>query len=217
MRIKILSLRLENSKITKIDTCMDTKIQELTEKIYKEGVEKGQEEADRIIAGAKEQEETLIHDAEEQAKLIIANAEKLAEELKRNTEAELRLFASQAIEALKSEVANLVTDRIVMDNVKLASSDAAFMKQIILEISKEWAKNEAITIQTADAASLSAYFEANAKDLLDKGVKIEKVNGKMTSFTLAPADGAYKISFGDEEFIAYFKEFLRPQLIEMLF
>lgn len=31
---------------------MDTKIQELTDKIYKEGVEKGNEEAGRIIAEA---------------------------------------------------------------------------------------------------------------------------------------------------------------------
>ena len=196
---------------------MDTKIQELTEKIYKEGVEKGREAADRLVAKAQEQEEAIMHEAEQKAKQIIANAEKQAEELKRNTEAELRLFASQAIEALKSEVANLVTGRIVADNVKAATANGSFMQMTILEIAKEWAKNEAITIQAPDAASLMTYFEANAKDLLDKGVKIEQVNGKTTSFTLAPADGAYKITFGEEEFIAYFKEFLRPQLIEMLF
>jgi len=196
---------------------MDTKIQELTDKIYREGVEKGQEEANRIIAGAKEQEETVIREAEQRAKQIVANAEKQAEELKRNTEAELRLFASQAVEALKSEVANLVTGRIVTDNVKVATADRSFMQRVILELAKEWAKNEAVTIQAPDAGSLTSYFEANAKDLLDKGVKIEQVNGKTTSFTLAPADGAYKISFGKDEFIAYFKEFLRPQLIEMLF
>ena len=196
---------------------MDTKIQELTEKIYKEGVEKGQEEANRIITGAREQEESIIHEAENKAKQIVANAEKQAEELKRNTQAELRLFATQAIEALKSEVANLVTDRIVTDNVQAAAVDVGYMQKVILELAKEWAKNEAVTIQTADAQSLTNYFEANAKETLTQGVKIEQVNGKKTSFTLAPADGAYKISFGEEEFIAYFKEFLRPQLIEMLF
>jgi V/A-type H+-transporting ATPase subunit E len=196
---------------------MDTKIQELTEKIYKEGVEKGQEEANRIIAGAKEKEDAVIREAENRAKQIVANAEKQAEELKRNTEAELRLFASQALEALKSEVANLVTGRIVTDNVKVATADAAFMRHVILELAKEWAKNEAVTIQAPEADSLTGYFEANAKELLNQGVKIEQVNGKATSFTLAPADGAYKISFGEDEFIAYFKEFLRPQLIEMLF
>ena len=196
---------------------MDTKIQELTDKIYKEGVEKGQEEANRIIAGAKEQEETLIQEAENKARQIITDAVRKAEELKRNTEAELRLFASQAIEALKSEVANLVTNRIVTDNVTAATTDKLFMQQVILEIAREWVKNEVVTIQTSDAQSLIDYFEANAKEQLRQGVNIEQVNGKKTSFTLAPADGAYKISFGDDEFVAYFKEFLRPQLIEMLF
>jgi V/A-type H+-transporting ATPase subunit E len=196
---------------------MDTKIQELTDKIYKEGVEKGQEEADRIVTSAGEKGESIIREAENKAKLILADAEKKASELKKNTEAELRLFASQSVEALKSEITNLVTDKIVTAGVKAATTDASFMQQAILEISREWVKNENVTIQTANAGALKSYFEAKAGELLDKGVKIEQVNGKTTSFTLAPADGTYKISFGEEEFIAYFKEFLRPQLIEMLF
>jgi V/A-type H+-transporting ATPase subunit E len=196
---------------------MDTKIQELTDKIYREGVEKGNEEAGRIISAAREKEVSIVREAEEKAKRILADAEKKAAELKKNTEAELRLFASQSVEALKSEIANLVTDRIVTDSVKAATADASFMQKAILDIAGEWAKNENVTVQAADAATLKSYFEANAKALLDKGVKIEQVNGKATSFTLAPADGTYRISFGEDEFIAYFKEFLRPQLIEMLF
>ena len=43
---------------------MDTKIQELTDKIYKEGVEKGNEEAGRIIAEANAQKDTILKDAE---------------------------------------------------------------------------------------------------------------------------------------------------------
>ena len=196
---------------------MDTKIQELTDKIYKEGVEKGNEEANKILAVAKEKEESIIRDAEDKAAQILAEAEKKASELKKNTEAELRLFASQAVEALKSEVTNLVADKIVTDNIKAATADVTFIQKTILETAKEWVKNENVTIQAADAKALTDYFESNAKDLLDKGLKIEQVNGKKTSFTLAPANGAYKISFGEDEFIAYFKEFLRPQLIEMLF
>lgn len=196
---------------------MDTKIQELTEKIYLEGVTKGNEEAGRIIAGAKEKEESIISEAEKKARQIIADAEKQAGEMKKNTEAELKLFASQSVEALKTEVANLITDKVVTDNVKAATADPSFMQKIILEIAREWVKNEAVTIQTSDAKVLAEYFEANAKDLLNKGIKIEQVNGKKTSFSLAPSDGSYKISFGEDEFINYFKEFLRPQLIEKLF
>jgi V/A-type H+-transporting ATPase subunit E len=196
---------------------MDTKIQELTDKIYREGVEKGNEEASRIISLAKEKEESIIREAENRAKKLLADAEKQASELKKNTKAELRLFASQSVEALKSEIANLVTNKTVTESVKAATVDASFMQQAILEISREWVKREPVTIQAAEADALRRYFEANAKEALDRGVKIEQVNGRPATFTLAPADGTYRISFGEEEFVAYFKEFLRPQLVELLF
>ncbi|MCC8197073.1 MAG: hypothetical protein LIP06_00440 [Tannerellaceae bacterium] len=196
---------------------MDTKIQELTNKIYREGVEKGNEEANRIIAEANTQKQTIVSEAEAEAKQILAAAEKQAADLKKNVEGELKLFATQALEALKSEVANLITGEITSSNVKAAVADKAYMQKVILEMAKEWVKKEGLTIQSADAEELTKYFEANAKDLLNKGVKIEKVNGKITSFTIIPADGSYKVSFGDEEFMAFFTEFLRPQLVEMLF
>jgi len=196
---------------------MNTTIQELTDKIYREGIEKGNEEANQIIANANEQKQSILNDAETEAKRIIADAERQAAELKKNTEAELKLFSNQALEALKSEITNLITGEITSDNVKAVVSDKAFMQKVILELAKGWTKNEGITIQTSEAEELSKYFESNAKELLNKGVKIKKVNGKAASFTIVPADGSYKISFGDEEFISFFKEFLRPQLIEMLF
>ena len=47
--------------------------------------------------------------------------------------------------------------------------------------------------------------------------RIEQVNGLKTLFSVSPADGSYKVDFGAEEFENYFKSFLRPQLIKMLF
>ncbi|MDL2255772.1 hypothetical protein LJC44_03240 [Parabacteroides sp. OttesenSCG-928-G06] len=196
---------------------MDTKIQELTDKIYREGVEKGNEEAKRILADATSQKETMLKEAQEEAARIVADAEKKASELKKNTEAELKLFANQAIEALKSEVTNLITGNITETNVKAAVTDKGFMQQMILEMAREWVKSGSLTIQTAQAKELTTYFESNAKELLTKSVKIEEVSGKPASFTILPADGSYKVTFGEEEFVAFFKEFLRPQLIEMLF
>lgn len=196
---------------------MDTKIQELTDKIYREGVEKGNEEAGRIIADADSQKQVIITEAETEAKRIVAAAEKQAAELKKNTEAELKLFASQSVEALKSEVTNLITGKIASLNVKAVVSDKTFMQKVILDMAKEWANKEVLTIQTVDADALTNYFEANAKDLLNKGIQIEKVSGKEASFTIIPSDGSYKVTFGEDEFVAFFKEFLRPQLVEMLF
>ena len=196
---------------------MDTKIQELTDKIYKEGVEKGNEEAGRIIAEANAQKESIVKAAVEEAARIVAEAEKKAAELKKNTEAELKLFAAQSVEVLKGEVTNLITGDIVGANVKAAAADPAYMQKVILELVKSWPAHENLTIQSADAEALKTYFMSNAKDLLNKGYKIEQVNGKKSSFSVIPADGSYKITFGEDEFVEFFKDFLRPQLIEMLF
>ena len=74
--------------------------------------------------------------------------------------------------------------------------------------------DEPIVISTSDAEGLKKYFTAaQAKELLDKGVKIEQVNGIKTLFSVSPADGSYKVNFGEEEFMNYFKErFLRPAI-----
>ena len=193
------------------------KIQELTEKIYREGVEKGQAEADRIIGEAKQTAEQIIAEAREQAKAIEAQAQKKAGELDANTKSELKLYTSQALNALKSEIANVLTDKISKDAAANLAADKNFLGQFAVTLAGKWAENEAVVLSSSEAESLKAYFAAQAKDLLDKGVTINKVNGKETMLSISPADGSYKVNFGKEEFEAYFKNFLRPQLIDMLF
>ena len=193
------------------------KIQELTSKLYSEGVEKGKEEADKIIAEAKQSEHKILEDAKKEAEYIVSTADKQTSELKRQTESELKMYASQASEALKTEITNLVTDTLSVNNVKVATEDKTFMQKLIVDLVQNWSKNEKLTIGVANADELKNYISANAKNLLDKGLNIESVNGIKTGFTLSPEDGSYKVKFGEEEFIEYFKEFLRPQIRQMLF
>lgn len=193
------------------------KIQELTSKLYSEGIEKGKEEAEKIINEAKALSNRIIEDAKNKAREIVAAAEKEAKELKSNTEAELKLYASQAIEALKTEIINLVTDKLAKSNVKAAFEDKEFMQKVILELVKNWARDEKLVIGVENAEALKNYIAANAKGLLEKGLKIESVSGIKTGFILAPEDSTYKVKFGEEEFVEYFKEFLRPQIRELLF
>lgn len=196
---------------------MENKIQELADKIYREGVEKGNEEAQKIIAKAQDDARKIVEEARKEAETIVANARKSADELTDNTKSELKLFAGQAVNALKSEVASLVTNKIVEADVKAFAADKKFLNAFIVELAKKWSTDEPIVISSSEADSLKKYFTAEAKGLLDKGVKIEQVNGLKALFTVAPADGSYKVTFGEEEFMNYFKEFLRPQLVEMLF
>ena len=192
-------------------------LSELTNKIYTEGVEKGNAEAQQIVEKANAQAQEIISQAEKKAAQIVAAAEQQSQDLDKKTRAELKLYAEQSVSAVKTEITNLLADTISSDSVKAATADAKFMQGLIAKLAEQMAKDGDVVIETKDAEALKKYFTANAKALLEKGVTIKEVKGIKTEFTIQPAKGGYKLAFGDSEFIAYFKEMLRPQLVEMLF
>jgi V/A-type H+-transporting ATPase subunit E len=192
-------------------------LSELTDKIYAEGVEKGNAEAQQIVEKAQAKAAEIVAEAEKKAAAILSAAESQSADLDKKTRAELKLYAEQSVNAVKTEIVNLLSDQIATDSVKAATADAKFMQGLIAKLAEQMAKEGEVLIETKDAEALKKYFAANAKGLLEKGVKIEEVKGIKTDFTIQPAKGGYKLAFGDAEFIAYFKEMLRPQLVEQLF
>ncbi len=192
-------------------------LSELTDKIYAEGVEKGNAEAQQIVEKANAKAAEIIAEAEKKAAALVAEAESKSADLDKKTRAELKLYAEQSVNAVKTEIVNLLSDQIASDSVKAASADAKFMQGLIAKLAEQMAKEGEVVVEAKDAEALKKYFAANAKALLEKGVTIKEVKGIKTDFTIQPAKGGYKLAFGDAEFIAYFKEMLRPQLVEELF
>ena len=196
---------------------MDAKIQELTEKIYNEGVERGQTEAQRLIAEAETKAKTIEADAQARAAALIADAERRAKELKENTQSELRLYSAQLVDSLRSSIADQIQGQVAEQNTKALAVDPQFIQGLVTRIVEGFDLNRGVEIATADAEALRSYFASNAKQLLEQGVSIRSVAGKPTDFTISPKDGSFKIQFGEAEFAELFKSFLRPELSKMLF
>lgn len=196
---------------------MERNIDELTQKLLKEGVEKGQAQADKIIAEAKEETSRIVAQARAEAADIQAKGKKDVSDLEANTKSELKMFTSQALNALKTEIANVVSGQVVEEAVKAVVDDKTFMEKLILQLAERWSGGEELVISSDDADALRALFAKKAKKMLDNGVKIAQVNGQKAAFSISPADGSYRVDFGEEQFVDYFKSFLRPQLVEMLF
>ena len=76
---------------------MENKLQELTQKLYNEGVEKANVEAEKILAEAKSEAEKVKQNAEKEAAKIISAAEQKSTEIKKNVDAELNLASKQTI------------------------------------------------------------------------------------------------------------------------
>jgi V/A-type H+-transporting ATPase subunit E len=202
---------------------MNDRLQELTDKIYKEGITKGEEEATRIKAAAKEEADQILAKARNEADQIIVAANKKAAEIRENTNSEIKLAARQAIDALKFAIVNLVNGSITSPEIKAGMSDIRFILKAIETVIKNWAAStEAdpdmkILIPEKDEKKITAYFSSVTKGILDKRFSIGTVNGLKTGFQVAPDKGGYKISFTDQDFINFFQAFLRPKVVDLLF
>ena len=69
---------------------MQNKLQELTDKLYNEGLSKGKQEGEEILAKAKVQAEEIVAKAKAEAASILAAANKEAEDLKTKVQGDLK-------------------------------------------------------------------------------------------------------------------------------
>ena len=110
---------------------MQNKLQELTDKLYNEGLARGKQEGEAILRDARAQAEKIISDARTEAAGIVADAGKKAEELRTKVEGDLKMAAGQSIAATKQRIETLLVNKMADASVSEALSSADFVKQII--------------------------------------------------------------------------------------
>ncbi len=200
---------------------MQTKLQELTEKIYNEGVEKARQEAEAILNEAREKAAAIEIQAQKTADSIVKEAEEKAETLKQHVDSELKMSISQAISALKQELANQLTMKAVQPGLKEVFSNVDFLKSVVQKVVSVWAEKDTMDMKVVmagkDRKELETFFKNQLADELNKGLELSFSEGVKSGFKVGPAAGGYLISFTDQDFISFFKTYLRPRTSELLF
>mgnify|MGYP003291604690 FL=1 len=200
----------------------NNKLQELTQKLYNDGLEKGRSEAERLVAEAKETAAKIIADAEAEAKAIAKAAQDRAEDVAKNAMTEITLAGRQALSKIKSELAEAVIMKSTGAAVKGAIMDVAFVKDMLLAVANNW------NAQTVDVslvallsedkrAELDAVMQKSAAELAKAGIEVGYSKDVKSGFKLGEKNGGYYISFTDESFDALLKEYLREKVSNMLF
>ena len=201
---------------------MQNKIQEITEKIYQEGISKGNAEAEIILSDARKEADNIISEAKKEADSLLKEARKKSEEIISKGKSELKLSSKQALNALKQQITDLINGEIIHSSVSSAFDDPHFIQKIIDQAVKNWntdAENPEITVLVPDneEKKLIDYFTKSVKKMLDKGIEIKADGNVKTGFQISTRDGSYKISFTGDDFTNFLKQYLRPKLIKLLF
>ena len=197
------------------------KLQELTEKLYNEGLSKGREEGEALLAKAKEDAGRTVEAAKAEAAKIVADAEKQAADLKAKVESDLKMAATQCLSAVKADIEAVVTTKVVTEPVGEALKDPAFLKGIIKAVAEKFSSEEPGDLSVVLPENLKketeGFVSGELAKSLGRGIDASFSKDIEGGFRIGPKDGRYFISLTDETFAALIGEYLRPTTKKLLF
>ncbi|MBR0177213.1 MAG: hypothetical protein IJQ11_07290 [Bacteroidales bacterium] len=202
---------------------MQDKLQELTDRLYNEGLSKGKQDGEAIVQKSEALAKDIIAQAEAEAKRIIAQANKEAEELKTKVTADVKMAATQSIAVTKQEIEKMIVTKAATEGVKANMGNAAFVKELISSVVKAFNPQNAspvaldLILPEKLKAEVEPFVKNEIANQLKADVKVDyskKMNG---GFKVAPKDGGYVLSFTDEEFTQLIANYLRPATKKILF
>ncbi|MDD6252748.1 MAG: hypothetical protein ACI3ZO_02440 [Candidatus Cryptobacteroides sp.] len=200
---------------------MDNKLQELTDRLYSQGLSKGKEEGEALLAKARSEAEEIVAAARKEAASIIAKAEKDAQDYRTKVTGDLKMAATQSIQATKKDIENLIVLKTTGEATEKALSEEAFVKELIKTVAEKFSATESTDLNLVLPESFKAGLEPFIKSELAKmlGCEVNASFSKKLSggFTIGPKDGSYFISLTDETFKELISEYLRPATRKLIF
>jgi len=201
---------------------MPNKLQELTDKLYNEGLSKGQKEAEEMKAAAREEAARIIADARAEAEKITADARRQAAELRSNTENDLRMASAQTVATIKHQVENIIVAKAAAAPVKDAMSPE-LVKDVLMTIAKAFnpAGSEPVALElilpAAKQTEMAEFVKTNAEKVMGEGFEVSFSKYFQNGFKIGPKGEGYTISFTDDDFSKMLSDFLRPGTKKLLF
>ena len=197
------------------------KLQELTQKLYEEGLAKGKQDGEALLEKAQSEAEGIVKQAQEEAEAILAKARKDAEDFKVKVEGDVKMAAQQAVQATRTDIENLVVSKVVDGTVDKALANEDYIKGIITAVAQKFSADEPADLSLVLPESLKAALEPFVKNelgkLLGKGVDASFSKKVAGGFKIGPKDGGYFVSLTDETFKDLIGSYLRPATKKLLF
>lgn len=198
---------------------MEQNLDTLVNRIYEDGLQKARKEAESIVSSAQSEAAEIRKKAKEEAESLLAKARSEADYLKQSTESELQLASTQALSRLRSEMVSILSEKVLSSAVKEAALDPAFVRDMVLELGKNWKEDGPVdlelTLPESMKSRIDASFEAAIKKELD-GLKIEfkKIEA---GFLIQKKGSSFELDFTDESLKALLKPYLRKITVERFF
>jgi V/A-type H+-transporting ATPase subunit E len=197
---------------------MEIQVQELIDKIKKDGVDTASQEAARIKNGAQAEAKQILETARKEADEIITRSKQEADRAEKAGNAALQQASRNLILAFRDEIQALLNK--VINNEVSANYSEDILKSVLPEILKNWAANDSISVilPESEFAKLQDFFIDKLKNELGKGTEIKlKSSRKLPyGFHIANKDGSVYYDFSSEAVAGLLSSYLNPKLASIV-
>lgn len=198
---------------------MENKLQELTDRLYNEGLSKGRKEAEALLESAKAEAAAIIAEAKAQAEQIVAKAEKDAASAAVKADGEIKMAAKETLDQTKAAIEQVIIAKAAVEPVKAVLADEQFVKEVILAVAKNNVEDADLSIVLPESVkdSLGAYVQNEVAKALKGSVEVKFSRKIAGGFTIGPKDGGYYLSFTDETFAELISQYIREETKTLIF
>ena len=195
-------------------------LKHLLNTIQKEGVEKAEAEAERIVGEAKKKAQALVKDAERKAEEIKQKAEKDSQSFVERGKIELEQAARDLLIAFARGLEDLLRE-----SIKRSVSDSLTpetLKELLVKIGQSYyeeslkGKPSDLYLNEKDAAMLADFFKNELRKMMAEGLVVHIDKRITKGFAIALRNQRFYYDFTQEAITDELCRFLQPQMAEIV-
>ncbi len=197
---------------------MDVQLQELIDKIKKDGIEASAEASAKARAAAETDAARIVEAAKKEADAIIAKAKAEAERAEKAGIAALEQAARNGLLAFRGEIESLLSK--VAHKETVAGYSASTITTVLPKILEAWPKKGSdeltVLVDEASLSAVQAFFKEKLSAELKKGIELKSDRTLGAGFRIASRDGSAYYDFSAEAVVELLSSYLNPRLADIL-
>ena len=198
---------------------MEIQVQELIDKIKKDGIESASEEAAKIKRQAEKEAANIIAAAQKESAEIVSRGKADAERSQKAGIAALEQASRNLILSFKVDIQAFL-DKIIAESTASAYKEDT-LKSVLPEILKTWASRTDtdaldLLLNEKDLEKLKSWAAGALAAELKKGVELKPDRNLEAGFKIAYKDGSAYYDFSAESVTELLAAYLNPYLADIL-
>lgn len=198
---------------------MDVQLQELIDKIRKDGVASASVSAQNIIAEAEKKAAAIVSEAEEKADNIIKNAKVETARMEKASEDAITQAGRNSIISFRDSINKELSALVMAQTEKVYDKD--LLKKLIPETVKAWVENSgdaelSVLLPEKDLKLLQSNLKTALKAQIAKGLELKGDSTLQSGFRIGAKDGSAFYDFSAEEVANLFSAYLNPKITKLM-